>query len=67
MRKTINGASVLALLLLLLLAMTATAPVMAQVLVPGTPTPTPNDPIWRAFSAVRDAIELEKKVDLTTV
>lgn len=31
------------------------------------PTPTPNDPIWRAFSAARDAIEEERSTDLTLV
>jgi hypothetical protein len=31
------------------------------------PTPTPNDPVWRAFSTVRDAIEEKKRVDLTIV
>jgi hypothetical protein len=31
------------------------------------PTPTPNDPVWRAFSTVRDAIEEERSVDLTLV
>lgn len=55
--------------LVLLLAATAfmlslgAAPVLAQ----GVPTPTPNDPIWRGFSAVRDAIEEERSVDLTIV
>lgn len=36
--------------------------VMAQ-----DPTPTPTDPIWRAFSAARDAIEEEFGTDLTIV
>lgn len=31
------------------------------------PTPTPNDPVWRAYSTVRDAIEEEKSVDLQIV
>jgi hypothetical protein len=30
-------------------------------------TPTPNDPIWRGFSAARDAIEIKKSVDLTLI
>lgn len=34
---------------------------------PGVPTPTPTDPIWLAFSTVRDAIEEERSVDLTIV
>jgi hypothetical protein len=38
-------------------------PVLAQ----GEPTATPTDPIWRAFSALRDAIEEEESVDLTIV
>jgi hypothetical protein len=33
----------------------------------GTATPTPTDPIWLAFSAVRDALEEEFGVDLTFV
>ncbi|MAS33096.1 MAG: hypothetical protein CL610_03755 [Anaerolineaceae bacterium] len=46
---------------------------VALVLVPGAsttaqgPTPTPTDPIWLAYSAVRDAIEEERSVDLTIV
>lgn len=31
------------------------------------PTATPTDPLWRAFSAVRDAIQQEKSVDLRIV
>jgi hypothetical protein len=31
------------------------------------PTPTPDDPIWRAFSTARDALEEEHSVDLTLV
>ncbi|PJF40229.1 MAG: hypothetical protein D6737_17625 [Chloroflexi bacterium] len=31
------------------------------------PTPTPNTPIWLAFSAVRDAIEEDRSVNLTLV
>lgn len=31
------------------------------------PTATPNDPLWRAFSAARDAIEEARSVDLTLV
>jgi hypothetical protein len=49
--------------LALLIALNVSTPALAQ----GGPTPTPNDPIWRAFSAVRDAIEAEERVDLTIV
>lgn len=31
------------------------------------PTPTPNDPVWRAFATARDAIEQERRADLTIV
>lgn len=31
------------------------------------PTPTPSDPIWRAFSAARDAVEEQESIDLTYV
>lgn len=33
----------------------------------GAPTATPTDPVWLGFSAARDAIQAEKKVDLTMV
>lgn len=64
MRKT-TSVSILALLALVVtaLSLTIVSPVVAQV----APTPTPTDPIWRGFSAVRDAIEEEKSVDLTIV
>jgi hypothetical protein len=54
-----------AMLLALVVAFTlpSVSPVMAQT----GPTPTPSDPIWLAFSAVRDAIEEEKSVDLFLV
>lgn len=31
------------------------------------PTATPQDPVWRGFSAARDAIQKERRVDLTLV
>jgi len=51
-------------LLVLGLSFSASLPVYAQAV---GPTPTPNDPIWRAFSTVRDAIEEDRSVDLTIV
>lgn len=51
-------------LLALLLSMNIPAPALAQ---QANPTATPNDPIWRAFSAARDAIQKKRKVDLTIV
>lgn len=59
-----QGASValMAVLLVAGIALSAPVGVSAQ-----EPTPTPNDPVWRAFSTVRDAIEEEKSVDLTIV
>lgn len=57
--------ALVAFALLATLMISFTSPVLAQV--GGPPTPTPNDPIWRGFSAVRDAIEEERSVDLTTV
>src|SRR5215510_4336432 len=38
-------------------------PALAQTV----PTATPNDPIWRGFSALRDAIEEARSVDLTII
>lgn len=58
----ISSFALLALVLVLALAFQAVAPVAAQ-----APTPTPNDPIWRGFSAVREAIQKKKSVDLTIV
>lgn len=31
------------------------------------PTPTPSDPVWRGFSAARDAIEEKKSIDLSII
>jgi hypothetical protein len=50
------------LLAALALSITIPAPAAAQ-----GPTPTPNDPIWRGFSAARDAIEEVKSVDLILI
>jgi hypothetical protein len=47
----------------LVLSFGASAPSSAQ----AAPTATPTDPIWRAFSAARAAIQKERKVDLTIV
>ncbi len=57
---------ILSLLALLLFAFSfqASSPVNAQGV---GPTATPNDPIWRAYSTVRDAIEEDRSVDLTIV
>ncbi len=56
------------LFVLILMTFTLLVQVSVPVLAQGVgPTPTPNDPIWRAFSAVRDAIEEERSVDLTIV
>jgi len=61
-RYFVGAASVLVMALaVLLLSLPATA-VTAQ-----APTATPNDPIWRGFSASRDAIQKARKVDLTLV
>lgn len=49
-------------LLVLAISLSLSSPVQAQ-----APTATPNDPIWRGFSAVRDAIEEARSVDLTVV
>lgn len=62
-----TGLILLALLLMIAatLSMTITATsVSAQ---GAEPTATPSDPVWRAFTAVRSAIEEEKSVDLTIV
>jgi hypothetical protein len=61
----ISGAGLLALLVLVAFALPmASVSVGAQDF---NPTATPNDPIWRGFSAVRDAIQKKKSVDLTIV
>jgi hypothetical protein len=51
-------------LVVLLFSLPVSAPVLAQGV---GPTATPNDPIWRGFSSVRDAIEEERSVDLTII
>ena len=57
------SASIASCVLLVAFALSiSVAPVLAQ-----EPTPTPTDPVWRAFSAVRDAIEEERSVNLTLV
>jgi len=58
----ISTFALLALALVLALLLQTVAPAAAQ-----APTPTPNDPIWRGFSAVREAIQKERSVDLTLV
>lgn len=50
------------LLVALAFSISIPAPAAAQ-----GPTATPNDPIWRGFSAARDAIEVKKSVDLTII
>lgn len=62
-KRPIIGLSALLLLLLVGLIVPIGVPALAQ----SVPTATPNDPIWRGFSALRDAIEEEKSVDLTIV
>ncbi len=58
-------ATALTLLAVILLvgAFTHIQPIEAQTV----PTPTPNDPLWIAFSNVRDALEEKFHVDLTIV
>lgn len=56
---------VLVLLVSLLISASVAQPAMAQGL--PTPTATPNDPIWRGFSAVRDAVEEQFSTNLTLV
>lgn len=48
---------------LMLVSVNVSAPVLAQD--DTGPTPTPDDPIWRAYSTARDAIEEEHSVSLT--
>ncbi len=55
------------LLLLAALVLSLSAGMPSHVLAQAAPTPTPTDPIWRAFSAVRDAIEEKRSVDLNIV
>ncbi len=64
-----QGFGLLGLLSLLLVAVSlmfnvSPAPVYAQA---PTPTATPSDPVWRAFSTVREALEEEFSIDLTIV
>lgn len=54
-------------LMFVLVLLTLSLPLNGVLLAQGVPTATPNDPVWRAFSAVRDAIEEERSVDLTIV
>ena len=49
--------------MLLVASFTRIQPIEAQTV----PTPTPNDPLWIAFSNVRDALEEKFHVDLTIV
>lgn len=62
-----TGTIAMAVLVLvaLMISMSISSPALAQ---DGAgPTPTPNDPLWRAFSVARAAIEEERSVDLTIV
>jgi len=63
--RSIIGMCSVAALALFVLALSF--PTGGAVLAQGVPTPTPNDPIWRGFSAVRDAIEEARSVDLAIV
>ncbi len=63
-RYFVGAASVLVMALtVVLLSLPTNAVALAQT----APTATPNDPIWRGFSASRDAIQKARKVDLTLV
>ncbi len=63
-RFLVGAASVLGVaLVVLLLSLPTSAVTLAQT----APTATPNDPVWRGFSAARDAIQKARKVDLTLV
>jgi hypothetical protein len=63
-RYFVGAASVLVMaLVVLLLSLPTSAVTLAQ----AAPTATPNDPVWRGFSASRDAIQKTRKVDLTLV
>lgn len=61
--KRMGALLLVAAVLAMLVSLRIAAPVLAQ----GDPTATPTDPIWRAFSAIRDAVEAEHNVDLTFV
>ncbi|HEX2906112.1 MAG TPA: hypothetical protein VHO69_04585 [Phototrophicaceae bacterium] len=63
--KLLAGAALLALLLALSLSLPAGT--VNRALAQDAPTPTPNDPLWRAFAAVREAIAKEKSADLGIV
>jgi len=63
--KPLAGMALAALLLAVVLSVALGAP--SRLLAQDAPTPTPTDPLWRAFSALRDAIEEEKSADLTIV
>ncbi len=62
--RPLIGMTAVLVLLVVALAIPITTPALAQT---AGPTATPNDPIWRGFSLVRDAIEKKDKVDLTIV
>lgn len=64
MQRRIQFAS--ALLLLLFVALFSVAPMTSTQAQTG-PTATPTDPLWRAFSSTRDALEEKFNVDLTIV
>jgi hypothetical protein len=67
--KTVQARQLaLALLaVLMLVAVAFTLPVRPTEAQGASATATPNDPIWLAFSVARNAIQAEKKVDLTLV
>lgn len=56
--------ALMALLALFALQLNVTAPAEAQ---QPTPTTTPSDPLWLAFSAVRDAVEEKYSINLSMV
>ena len=56
---------IIAMLALLMVGLVL--PLGTPALAQSVPTATPNDPIWRGFSALRDAIEEARSVDLTLV
>jgi hypothetical protein len=58
-----SGFALLACLLVFALSL----PVSAGTLNQTDPTATPNDPVWRAFSTVRDAIQKKKSVNLAII
>lgn len=63
-RYFVGAGSVLVLALTVVLL---SLPTHAVALAQTAPTATPNDPVWRGFSASRDAIQKARKVDLTLV